>query len=77
MLEKVTEGGKFPCDVCRNGVGSNSILCQFCRCWVHKRYSGIGGKLKEDSKSKCQIRANQQADIAEDCPGIEIKFFEI
>ena len=27
--EKVTEEAKFPCAVCRKGVGSNSILCQF------------------------------------------------
>ena len=59
--------GKFPCAVCRKGVVINSILCQFCRCWVHKGCSGIRGKLKEDSKFKCQTYANQQTGIAEDC----------
>ena len=38
---KVTIEGKFPCAVCRKGIGSNSILCQFCKCRVHKRCSGI------------------------------------
>ena len=33
---KVTAGGKFPCVLCKKGVCSNSILFQFCRCWVHK-----------------------------------------
>ena len=28
---KVWEGGKFPCAACKKGVGSNFILCQFCR----------------------------------------------
>ena len=69
---KVTIKGKFLCAVCRKDVGSNSILCQFCRCWVHKRCSGIRGKLKVDSKFKCQTCMNQQMDIAEDYPGIEL-----
>ena len=34
---KVALEGKFPCAVYRKGVGSNSILCQFCRCLVDKR----------------------------------------
>ena len=69
---KVTTEGKFPCAFCRKRVGSNSILCQFCSCLLHKRFSGIRGKLKEDSKLKCQTCANLQRDIAEDCPGIEL-----
>ena len=45
---KVTIEGKFPCAVCRKGIGSNSILSQFCRCRVHKRCSGI--RIKPPSK---------------------------
>ena len=45
----VSVEGKFPIAVCRQCVGSNSILFQFCRRWVHKRCTGIRGKLKEDS----------------------------
>ena len=47
---KITEHLRFPWAVCRKGVGSNSILYHFCRSWVHNRYSGIKGKLKDDSK---------------------------
>ena len=28
--------------------------------------------MKEDSKFKCQSCANQQTNIAEDCPGVEL-----
>ena len=56
--------------LCRKGVDSNSILCQFCRCWVHKRCSGIIGKLKVDSKLTCQTCTSQPMDIAEGYPGI-------
>ena len=55
---KVTMEGRFPCAAYKNGVGINSILCQFCRCWVYKRYNSIGGKLKKDNKFKCQSCAN-------------------
>ena len=47
---KVTIEGRCLCAVCRKGVGSNSFFCQFCRCWVHKRCSGVRGKVKVDSK---------------------------
>ena len=49
---KVTEVGKFLCTVCRKDVGSNYILCHFCRCWVHRKFV-IQGKLKENSTIKC------------------------
>ena len=37
--------GKFPCAVCKKGVGSNSILCVKCEKWTHKRCSGVKGSL--------------------------------
>ena len=40
---KITEKGKFPCAVCRKGVGSNSILCQSSGCWLHNKFSVIRG----------------------------------
>ena len=64
--------GKFPCAACRKDVGINFDLCQFSRCWVHERCSGIRDKLKEDGKFKCQTCENQQTDIAEDCPGTKL-----
>jgi len=31
MKDKVEEKGKWPCDVCKKGVGNNSILCDGCK----------------------------------------------
>lgn len=45
----VSVEGKFPIAVCRQCVGSNSILYQFSRRWVHKIGTGIRGKLEEVS----------------------------
>ena len=48
------DSGKLPCGVCRKGVGDNSILCVECRGWVHKRCSGISGKLKSNVDFHCR-----------------------
>ena len=71
-IAKVTVEGNVPCAICKKDMGINVILCQFCRCWQHKRCSGFKGKLKEASKFKYQICVNQHTDIVEveDCPGI-------
>ena len=37
--------GRWPCAVCKAGVGSNSINCTACGKWVHKRCSGLTGSL--------------------------------
>ena len=34
---QIAEGDKWPCSVCRKGVGRNSIFCNDCMSWVHKR----------------------------------------
>ena len=40
---EVAETGKYPCGVCRTGVGNYSaILCTECNKWCHKRCSGLG-----------------------------------
>ena len=36
-LDLLQSSGEFPCLVCRTGVGSNSIFCNGCKHWVHKR----------------------------------------
>ena len=33
--------GEYPCAVCRTGVGNNSIYCNGCKLWVHKKGSGL------------------------------------
>ena len=42
---EVEPSGRNPCAVCRRGVGSNSIKCTMCLLWVHKRCSGVEGRL--------------------------------
>ena len=42
MKYKVRQGqaensGKFPCGICRKGVGRNSICCTKCKKWIHKK----------------------------------------
>ena len=47
------DSGKYPCGVCRKGVGRNSIYCQNCSHWVHKKCSGISGVLSPDPDFQC------------------------
>ena len=49
-----TKSGKYPCGVCSKGVGSNSIKCTSCHSWVHKRCSGISGKLSKAQNFVCK-----------------------
>ena len=43
--DMLRDSGAFPCAVCRSGVGANSISCSQCKLWVHKKCSGIKGRL--------------------------------
>ena len=36
-----SSSGKYPCAVCCTGVGSNSIYCNGCKLWLHKKCSGL------------------------------------
>ena len=38
----------------RKGVGSNSIFCQSCKHWVHRKCSGISGRLRADLQFVCK-----------------------
>ena len=58
-LSQVSKGqtedsGEYPCGVCRKRVGNNSILCIECFRRVHKRCSGILGKLKSNVDFHCR-----------------------
>jgi hypothetical protein len=44
---------KYPCGVCRKGVGDNSIQGTKCKQWVHKRCSKIKGPLRAIVDFKC------------------------
>ena len=40
-LDLLQSSGELPCAVCRTGVGNNSIYCNGCKLWVHKKCSGL------------------------------------
>ena len=52
-LNVLVDSGKWPCGVCRKGVGRNSIMCNGCAHWIHKSCSGITGRLTVDSTYRC------------------------
>ena len=35
MKDKVKKKGKWPCGVCKKGVGSNSNMCHSCKKWIY------------------------------------------
>jgi len=43
---QVENSGKWPCKICRKGVGANSIKCTSCNAWIHQRCSGLSGPLQ-------------------------------
>jgi len=51
--EREENMGKYPCGVCKSGVGINSIFCTGCSKWIHKKCSGVQGKLAEDAAFRC------------------------
>ena len=51
-LDLLQSSGEFPCAVCRTGVGSNSIFCNGCKHWVHRKCSGLK-RLKKDPDYRC------------------------
>lgn len=51
---QVEDSGKWPCGVCRKGVGSNSIKCTGCKKWIHKRCSGVKGNRQDSLEFLCQ-----------------------
>ena len=40
-LDLLQSSGDYPCAVCCTGVGNNSIYCNGCKLWVHKKCSGL------------------------------------
>ena len=62
---------KWPCSICHKGVDINSIFCQSCNHWVHKRCSKIKGKLKADPSFKCTACTNNMT-IFQDDPEVII-----
>ena len=48
------DSGKCPCAICSKGVGNNSVRCAKCKIWVHKKCSGVKGRLNADSNHQCK-----------------------
>ena len=51
-LDLLQSSGEFPCVVCQTGVGSNSIFCNGCKHWMHKKCSGLK-HLTKDPDYRC------------------------
>ena len=49
---------KWSCSICCKDVGINSIFCQICNHWVHKRCWKIKGRLKAGPSFKCNACTN-------------------
>ena len=48
--------GRWPCAVCKKGVGRNSLQCTGCQKWVHSKCSGVKGSLSRVSGNfKCKV----------------------
>ena len=54
---EVAETGKYPCGVCKSGVGNSSILCTECNKWCHKRCSGLS-RLSGVNNYRCPTCVN-------------------
>ena len=44
---QVENSGRFPCGICRKGLGVNSICCESCKKPIHKRCSGVVGNIEK------------------------------
>ena len=55
-LHSFKDLGKHLCEVRRKGIVSNSIFCDECRSWIHKKCSSFKSKSKGDPnyrRKKC------------------------
>ena len=53
-LHSLKDSGKHPCGVSRKEGGSNSVFCDGCQSWIHKKCSGFKGRLKADPNYICK-----------------------
>ena len=70
-LDLLQSSGEYPCAVCRTGVGNNSIYCNGCKLWVHKKCSGLQ-QLTPDSDYRC-ARCMGNARPIDDRPQSEVQ----
>ena len=62
-LDLLRDSSAFPYAVCRSGVGVNSIECSKFKHWVHKKCSGVRGRLVEDPDYVCPRYCDQARPI--------------
>ena len=69
-LDLLQSSGEFPCAVCCTGVGSNSIFCNSCKQWVHKKCTGVKGLTKDPDYrctqcqgTACLLDSRQQREV--------------
>ena len=82
-LDLLQSSGEFPCAVCRTGVGSNSIFCNGCKHWVHKKCNGLK-RLKKDPDYRCtrcqgnarplDVRPQKEVQVGPDKLEVEASF---
>ena len=65
------ETGRYPCSVCKKGVGSSSIQCSKCTKWVHKRCSGMK-TLTNMANFQCNRCTNTIQSERMECRNLEI-----
>ena len=55
--------GRYPCGVCGEGVGVNSVWCQGCERWCHQRCSGLRNLRRAGENFRCPtcIRGRAEA----------------
>ena len=53
-LHTLQSSDKYLCEICRNDVGKNWILCSGCALCVHKKCSDISDRLVEDLDFRCR-----------------------
>ena len=70
-LHTLQSSGKYPCAICRKGVGKNWIFCSGCSFWVHKKCSDIPGRLVEDTDFGCR-RCLGNAQAIDERPCVEV-----
>src|SRR3989441_12199258 len=51
---QVVNSGKYPCGICRKGVGVNSIYCSSCKKWIHRGCSVLEGSLEKIGNFMCR-----------------------
>ena len=70
-LDLLHSSGEFPCAVCGIGVGSNSIFCNGCKHWVHKKCSGLK-RLTKDLDYRCTQCQGTARPLEADHRGVQI-----